>query len=400
MIEECVVVGAGPAGLATSRALAERGVGHVVLERDRVGHSWRTQRWDSFRLNTPGWMNAMLGRFERNSYPTAPEVVAALDSLATNLPVRQHTPVLRLDRDGNYYVRRTPDGDLRTSTVVIATGNQNVPKLPAFAHRISGHVQQLHAAEFRNAAQLPDGAVLVVGSAQSGCQIAEDLVAAGRQVYLATSHVGRFQWRYRGRDMVEWLVDSGFFDQRPQDLEDPAMTRAAQPVVASGGRSLSLQLLARSGVTLLGRIVAVEYRTMTFDGSAAANVTYGDQFASGVRTFVDTFISQTGADATPPEPDDAGELVNLQSQTVLDMDTAGMASIIWCTGFTGDFSWVHLPVLDGAGQPKHDAGCTTEPGVWFVGLPWLTRRSSGIFFGFPGDADKIAGAVAAQLAKS
>ena len=342
----------------------------------------------------------MLGRLERNGYATALEVVATLDSLAADLPVRQHTPVRSLDRDGNDYVLRTPDGELRTLTVVLASGNQNVPKLPAFANRVAERVQQWHAANFRNAAQLPAGAVLVVGSAQSGCQIAEDLIAAGRQVYLATSQVGRFQWRYRGRDMVEWLVESGFFDQRPQDLEDPAMTRAAQPVVASGGRSLSLQLLARSGVTLLGRIVAVDECTMTFDGSAAANVAYGDQFASRVRTFVDTFIRQTGADAPPVESDDAGELVNVQSQTVLDLDAAGVASIIWCTGFTGDFSWVHLPVLDGAGQPKHDGGCTTEPGVWFVGLPWLTRRSSGIFLGFPTDADKIAGAVAAHLTKS
>jgi putative flavoprotein involved in K+ transport len=344
-------------------------------------------------------MNGVLGHLEPNSFATAPEVVAALDSLAAYLPVRQRTPVHSLNRNGNGYVLRTPDGELRTSTVVLATGNQNVPKMPAVADLVANRVQQWHAADFRNAAQLPAGAVLVVGSAQSGCQIAEDLITAGREVYLATSRVGRFPWRYRGRDTVEWLVETGFFDQRPQDLEDPAMTRAAQPVVASGGRSLSLQLLARSGVTLLGRIVSVEGHTVTFDCSEAANVAYGDQFAGRVCTMIDTFIRQTGADALPPGLDESGGPVDLEQRTVLDLDASGVASIIWCTGFTGDFSWVHLPVLDGAGQPKHDGGTTTEPGLWFMGLPWLTRRSSGFFLGFPSDADNIAGAVAAHLAK-
>jgi putative flavoprotein involved in K+ transport len=345
-------------------------------------------------------MNGMLGRLERNSFATAPEVVAALDGLAADLPVRQRTPVHSLDRNGNGYVLQTPDGDLHTSTVVLATGNQNVPKVPALAGRVAEHVQQWHAADFRSAAQLPAGTVLVVGSAQSGSQIAEDLITAGRQVYLATSRVGRFPWRYRGRDTVEWLVETGFFDQRPQDLEDPAMTRAAQPLVASGGRSLSLQLLARSGVKLLGRIVSVEGNTVTFDGSAAANIAYGDQFASRVCTMIDIFIHQTGADALPPGSDEGGGPVDLEARTVLDLDAAGVASIIWCTGFTGDFSWVHLPVLDGAGQPKHHGGTTTEPGLWFMGLPWLTRRSSGLLLGFPSDAEKIAGAVAAHLTKS
>jgi putative flavoprotein involved in K+ transport len=342
----------------------------------------------------------MLGRLERNSFATAPEVVAALDGLAADLPVRQRTPVHSLDRNGNGYVLQTPDGDLHTSTVVLATGNQNVPKVPALAGRVAEHVQQWHAADFRSAAQLPAGTVLVVGSAQSGSQIAEDLITAGRQVYLATSRVGRFPWRYRGRDTVEWLVETGFFDQRPQDLEDPAMTRAAQPLVASGGRSLSLQLLARTGVKLLGRIVSVEGNTVTFDGSAAANIAYGDQFASRVCTMIDIFIHQTGADALPPGSDEGGGPVDLEARTVLDLDAAGVASIIWCTGFTGDFSWVHLPVLDGAGQPKHHGGTTTEPGLWFMGLPWLTRRSSGLLLGFPSDAEKIAGAVAAHLTKS
>jgi putative flavoprotein involved in K+ transport len=379
-------------------ALTARGVDHVVLERHEAGHSWRTQRWDSFRLNTPGWSNLVLGDFERDEYATASEVVDRLDALAADLPVRQHTPVESLARAGSDYVLRTPGGELRTSTVVLATGDQNLPTMPTMAARLPEHVQQFHAAEYRNAEQLPDGAVLVAGSAQSGCQIAEDLVAAGRRVYLATSRVSRFRWHYRGRDTFDWLADAGFFDQRPRDLEDPAMVHAAQPVVASGGRSLSLQLLGRSGVTLLGRIVSVDGRSMTFDDSAVANVRFGDQFASRVCAMIDNAIEHTGIDAPPAKPDESGGPVAVEVATVLDFEAAGVASIIWCTGFTGDFSWVHLPVLDDIGQPRHDGGSTSEPGVWFVGLKWLNRRKSGILLGFPDDASTVADGVTAHLA--
>jgi putative flavoprotein involved in K+ transport len=396
---ECAVIGAGPAGLATSRALADRGVDHVVLERHDVGHSWSTQRWDSFRLNTPGWCNEMLGGFERAYYATAPEVVARLDALAASLPVRQRTPVTSLEPEGSGYALGTPDGELLASTVVLATGDQNVPRIPAIAGRIPKQVRQLHAADYRNAAQLPDGAVLVVGSAQSGCQIAEDLTAAGRRVYLATSPVSRFSWHYRGRDTIEWLVDAGFFDQRPQDLENPAMVRAAQPIVASGGRSLSLQLLARSGVTLLGRMVTVDDHTVTFDDSAVANIAFGDEFAGRVRTMVDTLIERTGLDAPPAEPDDAGGPVDVDADTTLDLVAADVSTVIWCTGFTGEFSWVHLPVLDAAGRPNHDDGAATAQGLWFVGLTWLTRRKSGILLGFPDDAARIADEVTAHLGR-
>ena len=394
---ECVVVGGGSAGLATSRALATRGVEHVVLERDDVGHSWRTQRWDSFRLNTPGWTNEVLGDFERDDFATAPQVVTRLEAMAADLPVERGTPVQSLARDGDGYTVRTPDSELRSTTVVIATGNQNVPKVPGDAARITDRVRQMHAADYRNAGQLPSGAVLVVGSAQSGCQIAEDLSAAGRRVYLATSRVGRLPWRHRGREMFAWLVDAGFFDQRPQDLEDPAMVAAPQPIVASGGRSLSLQALARSGVTLLGRMVGAHDATVTFDDSVTDNVAFGDQFATRVRTMADAVIARTAPDAGAAEADDAGGPVDVDTCAALDLDAADVGSIIWCTGFAGDFSWVHLPVLDRRGQPAHDGGATAEPGVWFVGLPWLTRRASGVFLGLPSDAERIATAVTARL---
>lgn len=278
---DCVVIGAGPAGLAASAALTELGIEHLVLERGRVGQTWRTQRWDSFRLNTPGWANRMLGEQPRDACLTGAEVVARLEKLAVDCPVRVGVRVAHLTRADAGFVLRTSDGDIRTRTVVVATGDENVPRVPALATAFPDRLAQYHAADYRNPDQLPDGGVLVVGSAQSGCQIGEELLAAGRQVILATSAVGRAPTPYRGRDSVEWLFESGFFDQRPQDLPDPAMMHAHPPVLAPCGRAMSLQLLAGAGARLVGRLKGVDGERIRFDDSASANVTAGDAFAAG-----------------------------------------------------------------------------------------------------------------------
>jgi putative flavoprotein involved in K+ transport len=239
--------------------------------------------------------------------------------------------------------------------------------------------------------------VLVVGSAQSGCQIAEDLLAAGRRVLLATSPVGRWPWRYRGRDSFEWLTDAGYLDQRRQDLPDPSVVRAPQPVVASGGRSLSLQALARSGATLVGRLVNVAGDQLEFDDSAQANVAAGDAGASRLRATMDDFILRGGLDAPPREPDDTDEPIELDPPTALDLRDSDIATVIWSTGFTGDFSWLNRSMLDGVAQPRREGSAAAAPGVWYVGLRWLTRRVSGILFGFPRDAATVAGAVKAHI---
>ena len=394
---DCVVVGAGPAGLAASAALAERGVEHVVLDRGRAGESWRTQRWDSFRLNTPGWMNQLLGEQARDAFLTGAEVVQRFERLAADHPVRSGVQVERLSPAGDGYALLTGDGELCARTVVVATGDQNVPLVPALARTLPDRVAQYHTADYHRPGALPAGGVLVVGSAQSGCQIAEDLLAAGRRVVLATSPAGRVPWRHRGRDSFEWLVGAGFFDQRPQDLPDPAVMRAAQPIVASGGRSLSLQALARAGATLAGRPVAVAGERVTFDDSVAANVAAGDTFAARVRALVDEVIGRRGVDAPPAEPDHTDEPVDLRPPVALDLQADEVASVVWCTGFTGDFAWLD-PALAGAdGLPRRQEATAPAPGLWYLGLRWLTRRKSSILFGFRDDAATVADAVRAHL---
>jgi len=394
---DCVVVGGGPAGLAASVALTARAVEHVVFERGRPGQTWRSQRWDSFRLNTPGWANAMLGAQDRGAFLTAGEVVERLDRLAAECPVRAGVPVTRLSPDGGGFVLDTGVGRVRSRAVVVATGDENVPRVPALARAIPDQVAQLHAADYRGPADLPAGAVLVVGSGQSGCQIAEDLVQGGRRVILATSPVGRAPWRHRGRDTQEWLFDAGFFHQRIDDLPDPALAHAPRPVFGSGGRSLSLQSLARAGVTLTGRMVDVKGHRIVVDDTLAANVAAGDAFAARARAMVDDIIRREGIEAPPAEPDPTDEPVDLPSTATVDVLTEGIGSLVWCTGFTADFSWLPGGLLDGAGHPAHDGTAATLTGVWYLGLHWLTHRSSDTLNGMPRDAAQVADSVRAHL---
>jgi putative flavoprotein involved in K+ transport len=264
------------------------------------------------------------------------------------VPGTPGNPDCRSGANGAGYVVQTSEEVLHARTVVVATGNQNVPRVPPLARDLPDWITQQHTADYSGPGSLPPGGVLVVGSAQSGCQIAEDLLSAGRRVVLATSPVGRLPWRHRGRDSLEWLVGAGFFDQRPEDLPDPAMINAAQPILAAGGRSLSLPSLARSGATLVGRPLTMNGERLLFDDNVKTNIAVGDAFAARVRTMIDELIRQRGLDAPPPDPDDTDLPVDLSPPTALNVRDEDINSVVWCTGFTGDFSWL-TPELVGVG---------------------------------------------------
>jgi putative flavoprotein involved in K+ transport len=393
---DSVVVGAGPGGLAASAALTDRGVEHVVLERGRVGQTWRDQRWDSLRLNNPGWMNPMLGPQPADTYLTAREVLSRLNTMSGTCPVREFTHVTRLIADNGQWIVQVGNGLIQARTVVIATGGENQPRTPRMTRKMPNWIAQYHAADYRNPRQLPEGGVLVVGSGQSGCQIAEELRAAGRRVILATSPIGRAPARHRGKDTVEWLFHSGFFDQRTLDLPDISITRQPQPLIAPGGRSLSLQSLARAGVTLAGRLTGVGNETATFDDSAPANVAAADVFAARITAMLDQIIGPSDP-SLPDEPDEAAGPIEIDPPRTLDLRAARVGSIIWSTGFTGDFTWLPTDLVDANGQPRHRNGAAAAAGVWYIGLRWLTHRASGNFLGFPTDARTAADAVATHL---
>ena len=382
----CVVVGAGPAGLAVSRELVRRGVDHVVLEREEVASTWRNQRWDSFRLNTSDWMNDMLGPMEPGAFPGRDEVVERLRNLADGLPVRAGTPVEHVRRGSDGFSLLTADAEVRADSVVVASGLLNAPKTPAVARGLPDDVLSINGADFRCADALPSGAVLVVGGGQSGVQIAEDLATAGRRVLLSTCQVGRFNWYYRGQETFRWLDDLGYWTQRPVDLAEPALMRLTQPLVGSGGRSLSLPMLAGLGVVLLGRLTELVDGRAEFDESCAANVAFGNQRWSATCELVDSYIAAHGLDGAAPRDDEGGGDVRIEPIGSLHLGDADVSTVIWCTGFTGDLSYLDLPVQDASGEVRRHGSASEVPGLWFAGFPWLVQRRSGIFYGFPADA--------------
>ncbi len=400
---DVVVVGAGQAGLAISCLLTEALVPHVVLERGRVGESWRSQRWDTFALNTPNWCNRLPGM---SLAPDDPDGFVARDDVVTFLeryadsfdaPVRDQTTVTCLRRQpDDTLVVETTDNTFRARNVVVCSGALSEAAVPEVAADVPPGVASLSAATYRTPVDLPDGGVLVVGSGQSGCQVAEDLLAAGRDVWLSVSQVGRVPRRYRGRDIFAWLVDLGFFDMAVEQLEDPAMQYAAQPQVSGtdGGHTVSLQSLAREGATLLGRVEGFDGTVMRLRPSVREAAAAGDDLAARVRDMVDGLVERTGIDAPDAEPDpnepampDLGGSGDLRE---LDLAVAGITSVVWCTGFTGDFSWVEDDLLDERGLPHHDDGVAPIPGLYYVGFPWLSSRKSGILLGVGDDAQRIA----------
>ncbi|HSM00992.1 MAG TPA: NAD(P)-binding domain-containing protein [Acidimicrobiia bacterium] len=417
---DVAVVGAGSAGLGIGYHLQRAGTRFVIFDRGEVAETWRSQRWDSFAVNTPNWMNGLPGSPYRGTEPdgfaTRDELVASFEQHAADhrLPVRAGTTVERVapafDADG--FVVETVDrsgvrGSLRADNVVVASGMMESPKVPGIAAQFPDSIDQIHAADYRSAAALRDGAVIVIGSGQSGCQISEDLAAAGRQVYLCTSRVGRLPRWYRGRDGIAWMTVLGLFDTRVDDLPDPSMRHAAQPQVSGvgpRGRTVSLQGMHRQGVRLLGRLDGVTRSVLSTDAGLAENIAFADDFSAGFKRDVDALIELERIDAPPPtdDPNDApaGPEVASDGLVSLDLEAAGVSTVVWCTGFTAHFEWLQLPVIDDRGVPVHVRGISQVPGIFFLGFPWLHTRKSGIIFGIDEDARHITEAITSRLAEA
>jgi putative flavoprotein involved in K+ transport len=394
---DCVVIGAGPAGLAASEALTGAGVDHVVLERGRVGESWRSARWDSFRLNTPGWMSRMLRPPGEQVYLDRAQVWAALDALAASgAEVRPGTDVVGVDPADDGFLLRTSQSPVHARAVVVATGDQNVPRVPDLASTLPSWIAQLHTAQYRSAAELPEGAVLVVGTGQSGCQLAADLLDAGREVYVSTSAVARLPTPYRGRESLHWLVSCGFYDHRTVDVTDPAVRRAPNPLIAPAGLPLGLPTLARRGATLLGRPTGVTGDRVQLDATATSNVAVGEEMAARLRMLMDAYIETCGDVAPAAEPDPDDEPVHVRSYDEIDLRARGVTSVVWCTGFRGDTSWMP-EAWTRDGGPVTDGVSGAVDGLWYVGLRWLTHRASSILHGFPRDAATVAAQVSSYV---
>ena len=399
-----VVVGGGQAGIAMSEHLTRCGIDHVVLERGRVAERWRSARWDSLVANGPAWHDRFPGLgfddVDPDVFPGKERVADYFVDYAERIgaPIRTGVEVTSVRRhDGRRGFRvETTDGLIDADFVVAATGPFQVPVIPSLVPA-DAPVLQLHSSDYRNPEQLPEGGVLVVGGGASGVQIADELRRAGREVRMAIGPHTRPPRRYRDRDVVWWLGVLGLWDLQTPPAGAEHVTIAFSG--AYGGRTIDFRTLAAEGIALHGRAESYADGVLRFADDLAANVVEGDRFYLELLDDADAYVARNGLDL-PEEPEARllGPLPACVTEPVLELDlaAAGVTSIIWATGFKTDYGWLQVDVFDEAGKPDHKRGVASESGVYFLGLPWLSRRGSSFIWGVWSDAGYVADHIAGQ----
>ena len=401
-----VVVGGGQAGLSISAHLAARGIEHVVFERHRIAHAWRSQRWDSFCLVTPNWQCRLPGfpyaGPDPKGFMPRDAIVAYVEDFARAIaaPVREGVAVTRVARDGARAFRvETQDGPVTADAVVLAVSAYHGPKVPAMAEALPASVAQIHSSAYRSPASLPDGAVMVVGSGQSGCQIAEDLHLAGRRVHLVVGGAPRCPRVYRGRDAVEWLSDLGQYDL-PVDKHPKreGVRQQANHYLTGrdGGRDIDLRRFASEGMRLHGRLTGIEGGVLRFGDDLARNLDNADAVYNGICRLIDAHIAAGGIAAPPGRHYEPVWQPPGDAPSLLDLRAAGLSTVVWATGFRSDWRFVDLPLCDATGYPTHGRGVTTVDGLYVVGLPWLHTWGSGRFLNVGEDAAFVVEHLAAR----
>lgn len=402
---EVVVVGAGQAGVAMSEHLTNAGISHVVLERDRIAERWRTERWDSLVANGPAWHdrfpNLDFEGFDPDAFVPKEAVADYFEAYAKKFkaPIRtgvEVKSVTRLSTDSGFKVE-TSDGEILAKYVVAATGPFQKPAIPPVVPE-SATIHQLHSSDYHNPAQLPEGGVIVVGAGSSGVQIAADLRNSGRDVYLSVGEHDRPPRRYRGRDNVWWLGVLGKWDLATPPAGAEHVTIAVSGF--DGGRTVDFRDLAGSGITLLGLTTSYENGVLKFADDLARNITRGDTNFLSVLNEADEFIEQNNLDL--PLESEAHILGPMPDAAVnpireLDLAQVGITTILWATGYSLDYTWLQVPgAINDLGKPAHQRGVSSAHGIYFLGLPWLSRRGSAFIWGVWHDAKFLADQIEIQ----
>ena len=397
-----VVIGAGHCGLAASHFLTARSIDHVVLERGEVANSWRRERWDSLRLLTPSWQTRLPGQpydgTDPDGYMTVPEVTEFIERFAkvSGAPVRTGTDVTSVRRDGDGYLVRTADGDIRCRTVVLATGACNRPAVPAFGAGVPAPVVMITPFQYRGPEQVPDGGVLIAGASATGVQLAAELARAGRRVTLAVGEHVRLPRMYRGRDVLWWMAASGVWDQRYDEVDDlDRARRLPSPQLSGSGETLDLNALTALGVELVGRWATVRDGHALFSGGLRNVFALADL---KMRRLLDTFDEWAGDGQVPGERFEPTR-VPASPRLALDLASGEIRTVIWATGFRPSYDWLDVPVVDAKGHLDHDGGVVASPGMYALGLPVLRRRKSTFIYGIEDDAREVIDHLAAYLAR-
>jgi len=367
-----------------------------------VANAWRNQRWDSFTLVTPNFQVRMPGAEYAGKDPfgfmSRAEVIQYFDDYVEKfaLPVRCRVEVASVEKSPQAYLVRTSDGKYEAANVVIATGLYQSPKIPAFGMTIPPSISQIHSMDYKNPSALPAGAVLVIGTGQSGAQIAEELYQSGRKVYLSIGSAGRVPRRYRGRDINDWFTNMGMFDTEVGDLKSPRAKFAPHPQISgkNGGESLNLHQFVRDGVVLLGHVRGAQGGRLMIAPDMRQMLAQVDRFELDALKMVDSYIARMGLSAPTETVLQLRDGYEQEELDTLNLEAAGIKTVIWATGYKFDFSFVKLPVTDEDGYPIQTRGITDYEGLYFLGMPWLHSRKSGILFGVGDDAAYLAAHIA------
>jgi putative flavoprotein involved in K+ transport len=390
-----------------SRCLTERSIDHLVLERGEVANSWRRERWDSLRLLTPNWQSQLPGFSyegpDPDGYMAMREVIDFISrfALVSRAPVRTHTAVTSVRRTDTGYRVVTSGGEIDCHTLVIASGACNVPSVPSLGQSMPAAIEQVTPFQYRNPAQLPDGGVLVVGASATGVQLADEIHHSGRRVILSVGEHVRLPRTYRGRDVLWWMDASGVWNQRYDEVEDLTRARrlpSPQLVGTPERTTLDLNALTAKGIELVGRLAAVRDGKALFSGALRNHCALADL---KMERLLDTFDEWARAqsrdgDAAAPHRFEPTRVPS-SSRLQIDLRNGEIRTILWATGFHPDYRWLHVPVVDGKGELRHDGGVVDAPGLYAIGLPVLRRRKSSFIQGAEDDARELTGHLAAYL---